>query len=149
VEDNIFLTDRFTFALLSSVLSIQFLFFCFLQFFVVPYLYISNTNTISLKKKKKKIITHPFSFSKKKSFRNFNTHSVRANTNTTKRSKKNLQYPFRFSTKNLYKTTQIKTKIKKSSLKIIRTPKKKGFSTVWAPRKCRNSKLFALIGVGL
>jgi hypothetical protein len=34
---------------------------------------------------------------------------------------KKLQYPFRFSTENLHKTTQIKTKIKKSSLKIILT----------------------------
>jgi hypothetical protein len=51
-------------------------------------------------------------------------HSVRANPNTTKRSKQNLQYSFRFSTKNLYKITQIKTKIKKSSLKIILTHKK-------------------------
>jgi hypothetical protein len=35
--------------------------------------------------------------------------------------KKKLQYPFRFSTENLHKTTQIKTKIKKSSQKIILT----------------------------
>jgi hypothetical protein len=45
--------------------------------------------------------------------------------------KKNLQYPFRFSTENLHKTTQIKTKIKKSSLKIILTQKKMDFLLFW------------------
>jgi hypothetical protein len=50
VRGNICLRDRFTFALLSSVLSIQFLFFFFLQFSIVPYLYIFQHLFLSLKK---------------------------------------------------------------------------------------------------
>jgi hypothetical protein len=44
--------------------------------------------------------------------------AVRANLNTTKRSKKNLQHPFRFSTENIHKNNQNQNKNKEIKPKI-------------------------------